>query len=335
MSHPTAFTSYSWDDETHREWVAQLAARLRKDGVDVRLDRWHAVPGDQLPAFMEREIRENAFVIIICTPNYKRKPDARTGGVGYEGDIMTAEVMATKNHRKFIPVLAKGTWAEAAPRWLAGKYYVDLSDATRFERQYQDLVSTILGRLPAAPPLGNAAPPLVVMACDGEGKPRLYELAGRDLTPPLSPSKISPVSSTPSDMTDPVRILGVIVDEVTEPSLDGTRGCALYTVPFRLSRRPSREWCTLFLHEWQYPQRFTTMHRPGIASVVGDKIILKGTTIEEVKNYHRATLVLCVEETNRKEKEHLDRVQRENEERQNRSNAHKQRVRDYASGLDF
>jgi hypothetical protein len=67
---------------------------------------------------MEREIRENDFVLVVCTPKYKTKSEARIGGVGYEGDIMTAEVLANQNHRKFIPVLARGAWIEAAPSWL-------------------------------------------------------------------------------------------------------------------------------------------------------------------------------------------------------------------------
>jgi hypothetical protein len=100
-SHPTVFISYSWDDEVHKEWVRQLAARLRADGVDAPLDRWHAVPGDQLPEFIEREIRDNDYVLIICTPKYKDKSDKRIGGVGYEGDIMTGEVFTKQNHRKF------------------------------------------------------------------------------------------------------------------------------------------------------------------------------------------------------------------------------------------
>ena len=50
---PKAFISYSWDDDAHKEWVKQLATRLRADGVDVTLDRWHAAPGDQIPAFMD------------------------------------------------------------------------------------------------------------------------------------------------------------------------------------------------------------------------------------------------------------------------------------------
>jgi len=88
------FISYSWDSELHKTWVKTLAKRLRKDGVDVKLDCWSAVPGSQLPAFMEESIRDNEFVLIVCTPNYKNKSDNRKGGVGYEGDIMTAEIMA-------------------------------------------------------------------------------------------------------------------------------------------------------------------------------------------------------------------------------------------------
>jgi hypothetical protein len=157
-THPTAFISCSWDDEAHKEWVKQLATQLRHDGVDARLDHWHAVPGDQLPEFMEREIRENDFVIIICTPKYKEKSDKRAGGVGYEGDIMTAEVLTKQTRRKFIPVLAKGSWAEAAPSWLLGTYHVDLSDVYRYPGGYQDLLTTILSTRPKPPPLGPLPP---------------------------------------------------------------------------------------------------------------------------------------------------------------------------------
>jgi hypothetical protein len=41
-------------------------------------------------------------------------------------------------------------------------------------------------------------------------------------------------------------------------------------------------WSELFLQAWDRPLAYTTMHRPGIASVTGDKVILDGTTIEEV-----------------------------------------------------
>ena len=145
MIRTTAFVSYSWDDNQHREWVAKLARKLREDGVESILDQWHTVPGDQLPVFMEREIRGNDFVLIVCTPNYRLKSDGRQGGVGYEGDIMTAEVHSKRNHQKFIPILARGTWRDSAPAWLQGKYYIDLSVADRYQVNYMDLITTLRG----------------------------------------------------------------------------------------------------------------------------------------------------------------------------------------------
>src|SRR5262249_47765872 len=93
----------------------------------------------------EREIREADFVVVVCTPGYKRKSEARVGGVGYEGGIMTTEVFAKQNHRKFIPVLARDSWAESAASWLSGKSYIDLRDAAQYATGYEELKTTILG----------------------------------------------------------------------------------------------------------------------------------------------------------------------------------------------
>lgn len=98
--------------------------------------------------------------------------------------------------------------------------------------------------------------------------------------------------------SEPVEIEGVIEDEVGEPRNDGSRGSGLYKVPLQLSVRPSPTWGRLFVETWNHPPRFTTMHRPGIASVVGDKIILNGTTIEEVEKHHAETLRLVVDKVN-------------------------------------
>lgn len=305
MSNPKTFVSYSWDNDFHKEWVLQLATDLRNDGVETILDQWHAVPGDQLPAFMEREIRENDYVIIVCTPNYKLKSDGRKGGVGYEGDIMTAEVHTQGNHRKFIPILAQGTWEKSAPSWLKGKYFVDLSDPDKKIKNYSDLKATILG-------LRTTAPPVKPISKGPKTLP--------------SPA-VSPI--------DPLKIVGVIVDEVSEPKMDGTPGSALYRVPFRLNRKPSSTWSEIFIHTWNSPPRYTSMHRPGIASVSGAKIILNGTTIEEVKKYHRETLILCVEEANKEEKKYFERKRKEEEERQKRSEEHRKKLESEAGEITF
>ncbi len=151
---PKAFVSYSWDNDAHKSWVRTLATRLRNEGVEVTLDQWHAVPGDQLPTFMETAVRESDFVLIVCTPNYRRKSDARDGGVGYEGDVITGEIFTVQNQRKFLPILCSGTWDAASPSWLKGKYYVDLRGTPYSECAYQDLLTTLHDARPTPPPVG-------------------------------------------------------------------------------------------------------------------------------------------------------------------------------------
>ncbi len=303
----SAFISYSWDDDAHRDWVRALAERLRADGVDVSIDRWAAVPGDQLSAFMEGAIRDNQFVVIICTPRYKHRSDNREGGVGYEGDIMTAEIMTSQNHRKFIPILRKGPWPQAAPSWLLGKYYINLSAEPYSERDYEDLVRTLLGIRETAPPVGK---PMSTIA-----------------------SKTNRESLS-SEFKD-IKITRVIVEEVTEPRNDGTSGSALYSVPFALSASPPPEWLQLFIENWNHPPRLTSMHRPGIASVNGATITLDGTTIDEVERYHRNTLQSALAETNRQYRELL----REGEQGRARANSqreeHRKRIEDASKRIKF
>jgi TIR domain len=308
---PSAFISYSWDEDAHKDWVRALAERLCADGVDVTFDRWATVPGDQLPEFMERAIRENQFIIIVCTPRYKVRSDTRVGGVGYEGDIMTAEVMTRQNHRKFIPVLRTDVWREAAPSWLSGKYYIDLSGSPYSERSYQDLVRTLLGIRESAPPIGE---PMATISSSTNREP--------------GPSQ------GVSDLDD-IKITRIILEEVTEPRNDGTRGSALYSVPFALSRRPPSEWTELFIETWKHPPRFTTMHRPGIASVRGSVVTLDGTTIEEVASYHRDTLQLAVEEANRRYREWQNKQQQLREREILQREAHRKKIEDASKNIKF
>ncbi len=319
-THPTAFVSYSWDDEDHRQWVRELVARLRADGIDARSDHWHTAPGDQLTEFMEREIRQNSHVVIICTPHYKKKSDERQGGVGYEGDIMTAEVFNQGNKRKFIPVLARGNWkTNAAPSWLAGKVYIDLSTPAKLAKNYPDLLATLAGTRPSAPPLG----PLASSRAASSG-------------PTPTQSKPRPAAPEFASVIDgPIKITGVILDEVTQPKLDGTAGSALYRIPFRLSRQPSPEWSKLFVHTWDMPPRATSMHRPRIARVTADKIILDGTTMEEVQKYHKETLQLCVTEANQKEEQWRARVARQQQANQQRAQSLRASIEEEARKISF
>jgi hypothetical protein len=271
MINPTAFISYAWENDEVKHWVKDLATQLRTDGIDAKLDQWEVVPGDQMPHFMEQSVRENNFVLIVCTPKYKSKSENRIGGVGYEGDIMTAEVLEGSNYRKFIPILKEGTKDTALPSWLKGKYYIDLSNKIHFENNYNDLKTTLLSSREVAPKLGKIK---------------------------ISDQKIISKSTVLEKEDSSIKIKGILVDEITQPLNDGSPGSALYTIPFELSRRPNYEWVELFINSWNRPTRHTSMHRSGIASVNGSKIVLDGTTIEEVERYHKYTLKLAVDAAN-------------------------------------
>lgn len=307
---PKVFVSYSWDNDAHKTWVKEFATSLRQDGIDVSLDQWNLVPGDQLPEFMEREIRENDYVLIICTPRYKERSDKREGGAGYEGDIMTAEILSKGNHRKFIPIIREGELRTAAPSWLLGKYSIDLRSNPINEQNYRDLLETILNCRPKAPQMGE---PLYVVS----GLPNLI------------------VGSKNASEYSEITILNLIVDEVSSPKNDGTPGSALYRVPFRLSASPSREWAQTFINNWNHPPTYTSMHRPGIARVTGNKIILDGTTLEEVKKYHRDTLVIAVEETNKKMKSYYERKKREEEQKKKEHEEHRKKIEDVSKDINF
>ena len=77
------------------------------------------------------------------------------------------------------------------------------------------------------------------------------------------------------------------------------------------------------------------MHRPGIASVVGDTIVLDGTTMEELERYHIDTLHLVLDKVNQDVAAHeaQEHAQAQRAERQRRQ--HADNVRQVAQRLKF
>jgi hypothetical protein len=151
LAKPTlpVFISYSWDSELHKAWALSFAVRLRADGIDARIDEIHRELGDRNPEFMETSVSQSRYVLVICTDIYKRKFDRREGGAGYEGHIISAEMVSTQGKKKFIPILRQGDWTTAMPTALAGIHGVDLRQESPAE--YQKLKNHLLARRDAPP----------------------------------------------------------------------------------------------------------------------------------------------------------------------------------------
>ncbi|HXR36933.1 MAG TPA: hypothetical protein VN754_13335 [Candidatus Binataceae bacterium] len=135
---------------------------------------------------------------------------------------------------------------------------------------------------------------------------------------------------------EPIKILGVMVDEVGVPRNDSSPGSALYEVPFQLSRQPSEQWTEFFTDTWNRPPfTISSMHRPGIARVEGDRIVLDGTTIEEVERYHVRTLKLAVDRANELSAKWRQSREERKKDLGHRQQEHRRRVKEVAKRLKF
>lgn len=111
--HPTArvFISYSHDSDTHREFVRNLANDLRRDGLDCQIDQYvNGFPPEGWQRWMENQIEQADFVLIVCTPLYLQRyrgndPDGGRG-VNFEG-VVISQTLYDHYYRntKFIPVI--------------------------------------------------------------------------------------------------------------------------------------------------------------------------------------------------------------------------------------
>lgn len=179
---PRVFLSYSWDGAAHKQWVSAFATRLQEEsGIEVKFDQWYLRPGADRLHFMELGVSEADFVLVVCTPNYAERANQRSGGVGYESMIITAELAEQIATNKFIPVLRSGTWASSTPSYLKSKLGVDLNGEPYDEQEYVKLLRVVHREPPQAPPIGK--------------RPAFSLETGSDGVHPSEEVKNSPVSA--------------------------------------------------------------------------------------------------------------------------------------------
>lgn len=153
------FISYAWTNDAYQQKVIDLATRLRKDGIDVILDKWDLHTGADRFLFMEKSVTESDKVLILCNKIYKEKADNRYGGAGQETMIIAPEVYEKNAPEKFIPVIMERNFLgrEYIPKYLKSLIYVDYTDDD-IEIQYKNLVCAIYGVTMEVKPKVGAIP---------------------------------------------------------------------------------------------------------------------------------------------------------------------------------
>ena len=305
MTSPASiFISYSHAD---RELARALADKLRKHGLRVWIDEGELRVGDSIIERIATAIAEIDFFLALVSQasrdsNWCRKELALavTGELGREGV-------------KVLPVRVEGA---SMPESLVDVYYLDLTAGNVVE-----VAAKIAETVPTHQAEAESA------------KRHRRQTRDRPITSEGIPG--SGLSPSTGEEYEPIKILGIVEEGVGSPKNDGTPGSALYRIPLRLSRRPSSIWASHFVETWNRPPRWTTMHRPGIASVSGDTVILDGTTMEELERYHVETLRHVLQKVNADMGEH-ERKERARAEREaKRQRGHDETVRDIAGRIEF
>lgn len=156
MENPTAFISYSHDDEEHKGWVLKLANRLISNGVNAILDQHDLSLGGDLPSYMENGLSNENRIICVCSERYTEKANKGQGGVGYEKMIMTGELLQNISTKWIIPIIRKNPESKV-PKFLTGKFYGNFNDDDSFEHEYEKLLRELLNiPLHPKPQLGQS-----------------------------------------------------------------------------------------------------------------------------------------------------------------------------------
>ena len=71
------FISYSHDSAEHLDRIWDLCERLRKDGIDCRIDQHEFSPPEGWPRWCRNQVQESQFVLVVCTKTYERRYEGK------------------------------------------------------------------------------------------------------------------------------------------------------------------------------------------------------------------------------------------------------------------
>jgi TIR domain len=133
---PKVLISYSHDSSDHEKRVLELANRLRAGGIDCTIDQYVVVPAEGWPRWMDKQIRDSDFVVMVCTDTYYERVmgEEQPGkglGVRWEGHLIYQAIYnAESMNTKFIPVLFEsGKYAHIpAPVQSTAFYFAQTED---------------------------------------------------------------------------------------------------------------------------------------------------------------------------------------------------------------
>ena len=140
VDYPKVFISYSHDSLEHKQWVSELAARLRHHGVDVIFDQWISNLNKESTQSIESGVGASDKVLVICTDSYVIKANDGEDSVGYEPTIITSKIVEDHGNNKFIPIIRQRLSEDKTLTFLEKQVYTDFTDDEKFDAKFAELL---------------------------------------------------------------------------------------------------------------------------------------------------------------------------------------------------
>lgn len=140
--NPKVFISYSHDSVTHGDEVLRFSNRLRSEGIDCSLDQYEESPPEGWPRWMDAQIRNADFVLMVCSDLYRKKVEGEVGtdvglGVKWEGNLIYQYLYDSGAvNKRFVPVLFADGQIEHIPRAVRGSTHYRVSNQVEYDRLY-------------------------------------------------------------------------------------------------------------------------------------------------------------------------------------------------------
>lgn len=156
--NPKVFISYSHQDVEYENKVLELSNRLRSEGIDANVDLYEDAPSEGWPCWMENQIRESDYVLVLCSKSYYDKfySDTKGKGVTWEVSIIYQSLYDTNAEtKKFIPVFFEAGEEQYIPTPIKSFTYYNVGTTEGYNKLYWRLRGV---NKTEKPPLGRLRP---------------------------------------------------------------------------------------------------------------------------------------------------------------------------------